>query len=146
MSAAYRPRILVAEDDPSFLYTVRRMLQSTYDVVGEAANGALAVQLADELRPDIALLDISMPLMTGLEAARLIRAQHPEIRIIVVSSLTNPASIEEAYGLGACGFVRKDAAFSQLPTAIRDALDGKLFRAAYRAEGGRCRFMQCYVQ
>jgi DNA-binding NarL/FixJ family response regulator len=125
-----RPRVVVAEDDESFRYTVKMIIRADCELVGEAENGAIAVELVDRLRPDLVLLDISMPVMTGLEAARVIRQRLPDIRVIIVSSHTNPAFIAEAYELGASGYVQKDNATEQLPQAIEDALNGRVFRAA----------------
>jgi DNA-binding NarL/FixJ family response regulator len=125
-----RPRVVVAEDDAIFRYTVKMIIQKECELVGEAGDGATAVELADELRPDVVLLDISMPVMTGLEAARLIRERLPDVRAIIVSSYTAPVFIEEAFRIGAQGYVFKASATFQLPRAIQDALDGKVFRPA----------------
>ena len=125
-----RPRVVVAEDDASFRYTVKMIVRADCELVGEAENGAIAVELVDRLRPDLVLLDISMPVMTGLEAARVIRERLPDIRVIIVSSHTNPAFIAEAYELGASGYVQKDNLTEQLPQAIEDALNGRVFRGA----------------
>jgi DNA-binding NarL/FixJ family response regulator len=125
-----RPRVVVAEDDESFRCTVKMIIRADCELVGEAENGAIAVELVDRLRRDLVLLDISMPVMTGLEAARVIRERLPHIRVIIVSSHTNPAFIAEAYELGASGYVQKDNATEQLPQAIEDALNGRVFRPA----------------
>ena len=125
-----RPRVVVAEDDAVFRYTVDLIIEKQCEVVGEAGDGAAAVELADELRPDVVLLDISMPVMTGLDAARLIRERLPDVRVIMVSNHTSPAYIEEAFRIGAHGYVDKGSADFQLPKAIQDALDGKVFRPA----------------
>lgn len=124
------PRVVIADDDQTFRNVVKMILPTPCELVGEAENGAIAVELAGRLHPDLVVLDISMPVMTGLEAARLIRERLPEVRIIIVSSHTNAAYIEEAYELGACGYVVKDVAKEQLPRAIHDTLEGKIFRAA----------------
>ena len=93
-------------------------------------TAGVAVELAEELRPDVVLLDISMPVMTGFEAARLIRERLPEVRVIIVSNYTSAVHIDEAFQIGAHGYVDKGSAAFQLRQAIEGALNGKVFRPA----------------
>lgn len=129
-STSRRPRVVIAEYNAIFRYTVRIIIKGECEVVGEAADGAAAVELADKLRPDVILLDISMPVMTGMEAARLIRERLPDLRVIMVSNHRRPAYIEEAFRIGAHGYVFKGSASFQLPKAIQDAIEGRAFRPA----------------
>ena len=125
-----RPQVVIAENDAILRYTVKLIVQEHYDVVGEATDGRKAVQFAEELRPDVVLLDISMPVMTGLQAARLIRERLPDVRVIIVSNHASTAYIDEAFTIGVHGYVIKGSAALQLPTAIKEALDGRIFRPA----------------
>ncbi len=111
-------------------YTIKLIIENHCELVGEAEDGAAAVELADKLRPDLVLLDVSMPLLGGFAAARIIRERLPDVRIIVVSNYSNPIYIEEALRIGAHGYVVKGSALVQLPQAIQDALNGKFFRPA----------------
>jgi two-component system, NarL family, nitrate/nitrite response regulator NarL len=86
--------------------------------------------LAEELRPDVVLLDISMPVMTGIEAARVIRERLPEVRVIIVSNYTSAAYVDETFKIGIHGYVLKGSAALQLPTAIKHTLEGRIFRPA----------------
>lgn len=127
-STAKRPKVLLAEDDALIRYAVRRVLEPCCDVVAEAADGAAAVELAQEVRPDVVLLDISMPVLNGFEAARRIKKRLPEVPIVIVSSHSEREYIEEAFRVGARGYVFKGSAASQLPSAIAAALSGQVFR------------------
>ncbi|MEK6791772.1 MAG: response regulator [Deltaproteobacteria bacterium] len=101
-------RILIA-DDMSFYRTALRdvLRRHAYEVVGEASDGAQAVKLAAELAPDIAILDIVMPVKTGLDAAAEIRRLNPAIKIVMCSSLGNDAIVAEARSTGASGYIIK---------------------------------------
>ena len=123
-----RPRILVAEDDDVMRYTVKRIIEQHYDVIGEAADGQAVLELAEELRPDVIVLDISMPVLNGFEAARRIRERMPDARIVMVSSHSTPYDVEQAFHIGVQGYVFKASAISHLPQAIDDALNGRVFR------------------
>ncbi len=123
-----RARVVVAEDDEVLRYTLKLIIGKHCEVVGEAHDGEAAVKLAEELRPDIVLLDVSMPVMGGFAAARLILERLPDVRVIIVSNYSNPVYSEETFRMGAHGYVVKGSAFVQLPKAIEDALDGKFFR------------------
>ena len=124
-----RPRFLVADDHETMRYMLRRFLEPDYPVVAEAANGREAIEAAEQLRPDIALLDVSMPLMSGFEAARVLRERMPEIRIIFASQHAEAHYVEEAFRLGAHGYVSKKAASTELPEAVRVVLAGGVFRS-----------------
>jgi DNA-binding NarL/FixJ family response regulator len=125
-----RPRVLLAEDDALIRHSIRQVVEQCCEVIGEASDGGAAIKLAEELRPDVVLLDISMPVLNGLEAARLLKKRLPEVRIVVLSSYSERAYVEEAFRLGAESYVVKGPAMFQLPQVIEDALNRRRFRSA----------------
>ncbi len=120
-------RILLADDHPLFLDGVRRLLEDKYEVVGTVADGKSLMLAAEQLRPDIIVVDISMPEMNGLEAAKAIRKTVPSTKFIVLSVHSDPAYVTEAFRLGVRGYVSKRAAGVELLAAIRQVLEGRTY-------------------
>ena len=111
-----RLRVLVAEDSEFARGAIRRLLtlSQAFEVVGEATDGAEAIAKAREYTPDVVLMDIAMPVVNGLVAARLIRRELPSIRVIVVTQHDSPAFRREAVAVGASGYVVKSNAGREL--------------------------------
>ena len=97
-----------------------------YKVVGEAEDGRAGVSAAERLRPDLVLLDVSMPVMGGFPAARLLHVQMPELPIIFVTQHSDRSYVEEAFKCGAKGYVMKNAATTELPDAIQTVMAGEV--------------------
>jgi DNA-binding NarL/FixJ family response regulator len=122
-------RVLIVEDFLRF----RRFVCSTLgtnpelQIVGEASDGLEAVQKAEELKPDLILLDIGLPSLNGIDAARQIRKISPESKIIFLSQESSADVIEEAFSLGAWAYVVKTRAESDLLAAVDSVLRGKQF-------------------
>ena len=121
--------ILIADDHS----IVRKGLRSTleectnYRVVGEAANGREAVRLAEQLTPDIAILDIGMPQLNGIEAASQIQKVSPKTRVLILSMHTDETYILRALTAGARGYLLKDTAENDVLAAVRAVARGKAY-------------------
>jgi DNA-binding NarL/FixJ family response regulator len=122
-----RARLLLADDHPLFLEGVRRLLENKYELVGTVADGNALIAAAQQLRPDIIVVDISMPEMNGLAAAQIIRKTVPSAKFIVLSVHSDQAYVGEAFRAGVKGYVSKRAAGAELVTAIKQVLDGRTY-------------------
>jgi len=122
-------RILVVDDFAPWRKFVSSMLvlKPEFEVVGDASDGGKAVEKAVELKPDLVLLDINMPVLNGIEAARQIRKLVPESKIIFLSQESSFEFIAEAMKVGASGYVIKSMAGNQLLTAVETVLLGGTF-------------------
>jgi DNA-binding NarL/FixJ family response regulator len=122
-------RVLVVEDFEPFRRFLCSMLEkgSGLQVVAEVSDGLEAVAKADQLQPDLILLDIGLPSLNGIEAARRIRKVSPESKILFLSQESSADVIEEALSLGAMGYVIKAHAGSELLVAIEAAREGRQF-------------------
>jgi DNA-binding NarL/FixJ family response regulator len=126
-----RYRAIIADDDPIFRYALRAIVQETCEVVAEAENGQAAIDAGEALHPDVVFLDISMPVLDGFQAAVQFRRNLPSIRIIIVTSYSHKAYVEQAFLCGAQAYVVKGSAVFQVPDAIRAVMEGRTFPAGY---------------
>lgn len=122
-------KVLLADDHPIVLRGLRDLLNAEADfrVVAEAGDGAEAVQMAIDDDVDLAVLDVSMPRMTGLQAAQEIHGRRPDLRVLMLSMHDNEQILYEALRAGASGFVLKTAADRDLVNACRAAMRGEMF-------------------
>jgi two-component system response regulator NreC len=120
-------RILIADDHTLFRNGICALLEDEPDmvVVGEADNGRDAVRLACQLKPHVALMDIAMPLLNGLEATRQIKREHPEISVLVLTMYDHEEYFREMLLAGASGYIVKRAAAGELVSAIRAVYNGE---------------------
>jgi DNA-binding NarL/FixJ family response regulator len=121
-----RVRILIADDHPIIRKTVRSTLERhpRFEVCGEAEDGLKAIEEAHKLKPDVVVLNVSMPVLGGFGAAREIKASLPETAIIILSSSVDQRFIEEAKKVGAQAYVAKTKAGEALVKAIEAAVKG----------------------
>jgi DNA-binding NarL/FixJ family response regulator len=122
-------RTLVVDDFASFRRRVCWMLEENPEirVIGEAGDGLEAVQKAEEFQPDLILLDSDLPKLSGIEAARQIRKTAPKSKILFLGQDLDPAVVQEAFSLGARGYVVKSDASRELLSAVKVVILGKQY-------------------
>jgi DNA-binding NarL/FixJ family response regulator len=122
-------RILLADDHTVVRQGLRKVIeeQPEWQVVAEAADGREAVRLAGEHKPDIAILDVAMPLLNGVEATRQIVRHLPKVRVLVLSMYADEAYVAQVLHAGAAGYILKDSADTDLFQAISAVAEGKSF-------------------
>jgi DNA-binding NarL/FixJ family response regulator len=122
-----RLRVLLADDHVLIAQALEHLLRAEFDVVGTVADGRALLKAAGELRPDVVVVDIGMPLLNGLDAGEQLKALHPAIKVVFLTQNREPRFAVEAFRRHASGYVLKDAAASELIAAIRAALEGKTY-------------------
>lgn len=120
-------RVVLVEDHPIFREGLQSLVTSSgaLEVVGEADDGVEAVRIAEEFLPDLILMDLSLPEMSGIEAIRAIKARHPEMKILALTVHVDEEYIVAAFQAGADGYVAKDANRQEILAAIETVLAGK---------------------
>jgi DNA-binding NarL/FixJ family response regulator len=120
-------RIVLADDHQLFREGLRGMLESDgMVVVGEAADGARAVELARELEPDVVVMDINMGSSSGLQALGLLASENPGVRVVVLTVSTDRGDVLQALAAGARGYLLKDTPANQFTTGVRQAAEGQI--------------------
>ena len=130
-----KPRVLLADDHALLVGAFEKLLSGEFDVIGSENDGRALVAAAAKLQPDVIVLDISMPLMNGLEAGRQIKQQNRNIKLIYVTMNEDPDIAAEAFRAGASGYILKRSAVSELSTAIREVMLGRSYITPLVATG-----------
>jgi DNA-binding NarL/FixJ family response regulator len=125
MSQKYR--IVIAEDHTILREGLRALVSSNpgLEVAGEAADGREAIRCVEKMKPDLVLMDLSMPRMTGMDAIREIKRRSPDTKILVLTVHKNEEYILETFKVGANGYILKDSTHSELAMAIKNVLSGR---------------------
>ncbi len=119
-------RVLLVDDHAMVRAGLAALIDATGDleIVGQAHDGAEAVELAAVVRPDVVLMDLSMPVMDGIEATRLVLASAPEAKVVILTSFSDVGKVTAALAAGAIGYLLKDSEPDQLLAGVRAAADG----------------------
>lgn len=122
-----RPRVLLADDHRLLREAFGQLLQRDCDVVGAVGDGRSLLAAAEELHPDVVVLDIAMPLLNGLDAARQLNRLMPMVKVVFLTVNEDPDLAAEAFRVGASGFLLKNSAVSELWLAIQEVLQGRTY-------------------
>lgn len=130
-----RPRVLLADDHQMLLDALKRVLEPRCDVVGTASNGRALLESAVKLQPEVIVLDIGMPQLNGLDAARHLKRTMPKVKLIIMTMNEEPDLVGEAFRAGASAFLLKQAAAFELTDAIEKVMKGGSFLTPSAAAG-----------
>jgi DNA-binding NarL/FixJ family response regulator len=121
------PRVLIADDHTLIAEAFQKLLEPTCDVIGTVTDGRALLVAARDLRPEVIVLDVAMPLLNGLDAARSIRKMDPSIKLVFVTVSEDPDIAAEAFRAGGSAYLLKRSAGAELLTAIHEALKGRSY-------------------
>jgi DNA-binding NarL/FixJ family response regulator len=122
-----KARLFIADDHSIVLEAYRQLLEPEYEVVGTASDGQKLLDMAPALAPDVILLDISMPMLNGLDVTRQLRAAIPHAKLIFVTMMSEPFYISQAFEMGASAYVLKQSASTELLSALSAALKNQRY-------------------
>ena len=122
-----KPRLLLADDHTILVEGLKALLAPEFDVVATAGDGRAVLEAAKEYQPDIVLLDISMPGLNGIEAARRLKQSNPDAKLIVLTMHGDLSFVRAAFEAGASGYVLKQSAATELVTALREVDTGRRY-------------------
>src|SRR5438270_13736318 len=127
MEPSRRARLLIADDHTLLAEACKSLLEPEFEVVGIVKNGRALVQEARDLKPDVVILDISMPQLNGLDAGEQLKRVAPSVKLVYLTMNLEPDIAAEAYRRGASGYVLKNSAAEELVTAIRRVIQGESY-------------------
>jgi DNA-binding NarL/FixJ family response regulator len=129
-------RVLIADDHPLILAGIKQALEADegFEVVAETHVGSQVLPLVSQTKPDLALLDMRMPEMDGLTCLDRIREHHPKVKVVILSVSTDPDLIQNVLNRGASAYIVKSVNLQDLPSALRQALEGTVYSAVGLSE------------
>ena len=127
MGSCPKNRLLIADDHQLVAEACKNLLQPEFDVVGIVNDGRSLLKAARELKPDLFLIDIAMPLLNGLDAGEQVKHEFPDAKIVYLTMNMDPAVAAEAFRRGASAYLSKNSAASELLTAMHEVLNGKSY-------------------
>ena len=130
-----KPRVLLADDHAMVLGAFEKLLAGECEVVGQVSDGRELVAEAERLRPDVIVLDISMPLLNGLEAGRRIKQSQRNVKLVFLTMNEDSDLAAEAFRAGASGYLLKRSAASELTAAIREVMQGRSYVTPLMTQG-----------
>ena len=130
-----KPRVLLADDHSLVLEGFRRILDDQCDLVGMVEDGRALLEAAQRVQPDIVILDVSMPLLNGIDAATQLKKSHPSIKVIFVTMHADADYVRSAFEAGASGYLLKRSAVDELEQAIRAVWAGHTYITPLIAKG-----------
>lgn len=130
-----RPRVMLADDHRLLREAFARLLEPECEVVGAVADGRALLAAAPDLRPDVVVLDVAMPLLNGLDAARQLNWVMPQVKVIFLTMSEDPEVAAEAFRVGASGFLLKNSAASELVQAVQEVCRGRSYVTPLATQG-----------
>jgi DNA-binding NarL/FixJ family response regulator len=122
-----RSRILIADDHNLVAELCKQLLETEFDVVGVVSNGHALLAAVGELRPDVVVVDIGMPILNGLDAGRQVKQMQPAVKLVFLTMNSDPEVAAEAFARGASGYLLKTCASAEMVLAVREVLRGKTY-------------------
>src|SRR5271167_3073775 len=130
MTMTNRSRILIADDHNLVAELCKRLLETEFSVIGVVSNGRALVRAAGELRPDVIVLDIAMPVLNGLDAGRQLKEMLPAVKLVYLTMNSDVEVAAEAFRRGASGYLLKTCAAVEMVLAVREVLRGKTYMSS----------------
>jgi DNA-binding NarL/FixJ family response regulator len=122
-----KPRVAIVDDHTLLAELCEKLLESDCDVVGSYRDARTFLHEVPQLKPDVAILDVSMPMMNGLDTARELRRMLPSTRIVFLTMVEDPDVAAEAFRIGASGYLLKRSASAELPLAVREVMNQRYY-------------------